>query len=124
MPDPEVDLNTFVGSGEVQHIAFGSPNSYVEIKILGPGDAVTFIAVHAPLALLRTLYTFDRGTKVLVRGELACAKGDRPQHCIKAVSLARVDPDGRVARARVRHEAAARLSARPAVGCRRRHRKR
>jgi hypothetical protein len=124
MPDPEVDLNTFVGSGEVQHIEFGNPTSFVELEILEPGDAATFIAVHAPLALLRTLYTFDRGTKVLVRGELAFVKGDRPQHCIKAVSIARVDPDGRVAGALVRHEAAARLSARPAVDGRRRHCKR
>jgi hypothetical protein len=109
------DLKTFVASGEVQHVEFAAPYSFRELKIVGPADSVTFISVPVPVGLLRTLDTLDRGARVLVRGELAFVKGDRPQHCVKAVSIARVDPDGRVAGARVRHEAAAGFSARPAV---------
>jgi hypothetical protein len=126
MPDPVVALNAFVGSGEVQHIEFGDPHSFRELKILSPTEAVTFISMHVPVGLLQTLYTFDRSTKVLVRGELAFVKGDRPQHCIKAVSIARVDPDGLGKGALVGYEAAAPrgLPARPAADRRRRHRKR
>jgi len=120
------DLNTFVGSGEVQHIDFGDPHSFLELKILGPAGAVTFISVHVPVALLRTLYTLDRGTKVMVRGPLMFVKGDRPQHVIKAISIEKVDADGRllpVPPADPPALSAAPLS-RPVGGDRRRHKRR
>jgi hypothetical protein len=96
MSEPVVDLNTVVVTGTVQRVEYGNPVSWVELKIVGPREAVCFIAVHVGLDLLRTLYTLDPGMKVLVRGELAFTKGERPQHCLKAVDISKVDEAGRV----------------------------
>jgi hypothetical protein len=69
MPGPIVHFNTVVCGGAVQHIEFGHPTLFVALNMLGPAGAVTCIAVHVPLARLRTWYNLERGAKALVRGE-------------------------------------------------------
>ena len=61
MSDSVVDFTTVACCGAVLPIAFRHSTACVGLTMLGPASAVMFIAVHVPLALVRTWYDRERG---------------------------------------------------------------